>query len=161
MPGMDIPQPGGAMKKLSLEFADAQDAAAQQGQAQIPPGAGVPPAGMQAGALPPAGMQAPAPQVPAAPEGAAPGGMPQEAPGNFFGALAGGADQFGQGPDSSMFTDDQLASMVDSDPSLMDPMELEGQQMHEALMAPDGLPPGMAEQMQMQLMEAARRRGGF
>lgn len=138
MPGMELPQPGGNMKKMSFEFADAQDAAAQQQQPQVPEGAGVPPAGMQA-PISPAGMQGPS----------------QGGQGSLFGGLAGGADQFGAGPDSSMFTDEQLASMVDEDP-----MEMVGEDLHGALMDPS-LPPQDQEELQLRMMEAARRMGGF
>lgn len=146
MPGMDLPNPGGAMKKLSLEFADAQDAAAAQQQPQIPPGAGIPPAGMQG--APPAGMQPPQPDPM---QGMDPS---QGAQGGIFDSLGGGAQGFGQGPDSSMFTDDQLAQMVQDDPASM-----EGGMMNDQLMDP-GTDPQMQQQLQLQMMEAARRRMG-
>jgi hypothetical protein len=119
------------MKKMSFEFTDPAQAAAQA--PQIPAGAGVPPAGAQ-GAQMPAGAQA-----------------PQQMPGNVFGTMAGGADQFGQGPNSSMFTDDMLAGMLQEEP--IDPIALEADQM-EGQLAND-------PQLQMQMMEAARRMGGF
>lgn len=139
MPGMEIPQPGGTMKKMQFEFTDPAEAAAQG--PQIPPGAGVPPAGAQ-GAIPPAGMQAP-------PEQAPPMGMPQ---GGGGGLLEGLAQPQGQS-DSSMFTDEQLASMVQETPE-----ELEGEQLYDQLMAPEYQPD---EDMQMRMMMAARRMGGF
>lgn len=139
MPGMEVPEPGGTMKKMSFEFTDPAQAAAGP---VVPAGAGVPPAGAQ-GAMPPAGMQAPMQP----PEQAA----PQEQAGSVFGAMAGNADTFGQGPDSSMFTDDQLAAMVQDEP--INPIDLEASMMEEQL--PND------PQLQMQMMQAARRMGGF
>jgi hypothetical protein len=129
------------MKKMSFEFTDPAQAAAAG--PQIPPGAGVPPAGMQAPEMP-AGMQG----------GQPPQGQPQEQgqppAGGLWGSMAGNADQFGQGPDSSMFTDDMLASMVNDDP--IDPIQMLADQMEGQMDDP---------QMQMRMMEAARRMGGF
>lgn len=133
--GMQVPEPGGTMKKMSFEFTDPAQAAAQQSP-QIPAGVGVPPAGASQPAQMPAGAQAPA----------------QQMPGNIFGAMAGGADTFGQGPDSSMFTDDQLASMVQEEP--LDPINLEADSLEQQLMSGD-------PNIQMQMMQAARRMGGF
>lgn len=148
MTGMDIPNPGGAMKKLSLEFADAQDAAAQAQQPQIPAGAGIPPAGMQGGA-PPAGMQPAA--TPDMGGGAPPMGMGGQPAG---GGLFEGMGQ--QAPDSSMFSDEDLAMMAQGDPA-----QLMGQDMNDQLMDPN-VDPQTQQMLQMQLMEAARRQmGGF
>jgi hypothetical protein len=140
MPGMEIPQPGGTMRKMQFEFTDPAEAQAQA-QPQIPEGAGVLPAGAQ--------------QAPVMPTGAQGQEQPQE---QGPGLLAGLAPQMGgmqqgmpQGPDSSMMTDDQLAGLVQDDPN-----ELMGQQMSDqAFQDP---------QLQQQLMEAARRRlmgGGY
>jgi hypothetical protein len=138
MPGMEIPQPGGTMRKMQFEFTDPAEAQAQA-QPQIPQGAGVLPAGAQ--------------QPPAMPAGAQ-GQEQQQAPG----LLAGLAPQMGgmqqgapQGPDTSMISNDQLAGLVQDDPN-----ELMGQQMSDqAFQDP---------QIQQQLMEAARRQlmgGGY
>jgi hypothetical protein len=136
MPGMSVPEPGGTMKKMQFEFTDPAEAQAAQ-QPQIPPGAGVLPAGAQQAPVMPAGAQG------------------QEQPqGQGLGLLGDLAPQMGgmqQGPDSSMMTDDQLAGLVQDDPN-----ELMGQQMSDqAFQDP---------QIQQQLMEAARRRlmgGGY
>lgn len=99
-----IPDATGGLKSMKLDFADAAAAA----QPQIPPGAGIPPSGMQ-GAMPPTGMQAP-------PEA-------QQSP-----LLAGmGAPQQPQ-MDSSMFSDQDLMGM------LGDPAEEQGQQMFDSSM---------------------------
>lgn len=136
MPGMEIPQPGGTMKKMQFEFTDPATAAPQ-----IPAGAGVPPAGAE-GAIPPAGAQAPPQGVPA--QDPMQGGMapPQPEPTMF--------DQFGQGGDSSLFSDEDLMQLVGNE----DPTMIAGDEM---AMQADQDP-----MIQQQLMEAARRRlGGF
>lgn len=99
-----IPSAVGGMKKMSLEFAEPSAPEAPQ----IPPGAGVPPTGMQ-GAVPPAGMQAPSPD-----QGASP-------------FLAGMGPQEPQGFDSSMLSTDDLMSM-------QDPTAQQGQQLFQQSM---------------------------
>lgn len=136
--GMQVPEPGGTMKKMQFEFTDPAEQQAQQAQ-QIPQGAGVPPAGMQQPPQMPAGLDQ---------------GQPQGGPSSVFGAMAGNADQFGQGPDSSMFTDDMLAGMLQEDP--LNPVDLQADQMNEQLMGGQASP-----ELQMQMMQAARRMGGF
>lgn len=131
MPGMEIPTPGGTMKKMQFEFTDPAEAA-QQGP-QIPAGAGIPPAGAQ-GAVPPAGMQ-PQQQQPVPEQG---GGMLAD-----FGQQMQSQQPAG---DSSLFTDEQLAQIVGQE----DPDQLFGSQMAEQA--------GQDPMIQQQLMEAARRR---
>ena len=138
--GFEIPQPGGNMKKLSLEFADAQDAAAATQQPQIPQGAGIPPAGMQGG-IPPAGMQPP-PDM---------GGMQQSQGGGLFESMMNGGMQQ-PGMDSSMFSDQQLMEMVQDDPA-----DLQSADMDAAMMDPN-TPPQVQQQLQHMMMDAARRR---
>ena len=140
--GMSIPEPGGTMKKMQFEFTDPAEAAAQQQQG-IPQGMGVPPAGAQQAPAPPMGMQ---PQQE----------QPQAPAGGLWGSMAGNADQFGQGPDSSMFTDDMLASMVGEDDGGMNPVDLQADQMEQGLMGEQVDP-----ELQMRMMAAARRVGGF
>lgn len=124
------------MKKMQFEFTDP----AEQQAPQIPPGAGVPPAGMQ-GAQMPAGMQSGPEQ-----------GQPQAPAGGLWGSMAGGADQMGQGGMSSMLSDDQLAAMGNDDQG-MNPIDLEADSMEGQL--------GEDPEMQMRMMQAARRMGGF
>jgi hypothetical protein len=57
------------------------------------------------------------------------------------------------GPDSSMFSDDQLAQMVGEDPS-----QLQGQDLYSQLMDPNAPPD---DETTMRMMMAARRAGGF
>lgn len=141
--GMSIPEPGGTMKKMQFEFTDPAEAAQQA--PSIPPGAGVLPAGAQQAPAQPSGMQPqPGMQPPAEPS--------QPPAGGLWGGMAGNADQFGQGPDSSMFTDDMLQGMLQDDP--MNPIDLQADQMQQGL---DGGDP----ELQMRMMEAARRQGGF
>lgn len=125
---------------MSFEFTDPAEAAAKQAQQapQIPQGAGVLPAGAQQPPEMPAGLS----------QGQPPGAM-----GQVFGGMAGGADQFGQGPDSSMFTDDQLAALAGEDGGV-DPIAMQADEMEA------GLDQGDPE-LQMRMMEAARRMGGF
>jgi hypothetical protein len=148
-----IPSPGGAMKKMSLEFVDPTQAAATQ-QPQIPPGAGAPPAGMQA-PIPPAGMQAPQQG------GASP--------------LLAGMGQPQQAPDTGQFSDEQLQQMLSlpqegmdqgMDPGMGgDPMADMGQFDPMAGQAEQMFNQGMEDpQIQQQLLLAARRQlggGGF
>jgi hypothetical protein len=131
MPGMDLPQPGGTMKKMSFEFADpaAAEAQAQQGAPQIPQGAGIPPSGMQ-NALPPTGMQGT--QAPMLTQ------MGQQGPPD-------------DGGFSNMLSDEDLAMMQDG-------TDLEGQQLADASMDPMN---PQAQDIQQQLMMAARRRLGY
>lgn len=144
--GMSIPEPGGTMKKMQFEFTDPAEAAAAQQQG-IPQGAGVLPAGAQ-GAQPQA---QPAQGMPA------PTAEPAQAPaGGLWGGMAGGVDQFGQGPNSSMFTDDMLASMVSQDDQGLNPVDLQAGQMEQQL-GQEQVDP----ELQMRMMEAARRAGGF
>lgn len=143
MPGMEIPTPGGTMKKMQFEFTDPAEAAAQP---QIPPGAGIPPAGAQ-GAIPPAGMQ---PSPPAGLPGEQ--GAPQQGAGLFEQMMGGGQQSMGMGPDSSMFSDEQLMQMVQEDPA-----DLQGQEWDQAMMDPN-TPPEVQQQLQMAMMDAARRR---
>lgn len=138
MPGMSVPEPGGTMKKMQFEFTDPAEAAAQQAP-QIPPGAGVLPAGAQA--------------APAMPEGAQP--AQQAPPEQPQGLLAGLAPQMGgmsQGPDTSMLTEEDLAGLV------QDPNEIMGQDMSQGALSGDPM-------LQEQLLEAARRQlmggGGY
>lgn len=139
MPGMEIPSPAGNMKKMVYEFSDPADAA--QAAPQIPPGAGVPPAGAQEPIMP-AGAQAP--------------GMPQ---GQDMGLLAGLGGQPQQFP-SEMLSDADLGGMLQEDP--MDPMELEADEMHQTLLDPNA-DPMMQEEMRRRLMMAAQQGlgGGF
>lgn len=133
MPGMDLPQPGGSMKKMSFEFADAAQPEAPAAP-QVPPGAGVPPTGAQEPPVPPAGMQA---QQPPPDQG-------QQPP-----MIAG----MGQGqPDSSLLSDQDLLQMA------MSPEDQMGEQMANVSMDPTN-PQSAA--MQEQLMMAARRRLGY
>lgn len=131
MPGMQVPEPGGSMKKMSFEFADpAQAAAAQEAMPQ-----GILPSGAQGQAPPDQGMQ------------------PDPSQG-FLGSLANQGGGFGGGMDSGMIPDAALSGMVDQDPD-----ELAGGQMSDFLLDPS-TPPQMAQPVQMQLMEAAKRRLG-
>ncbi len=139
MPGMEIPSPAGTMKKMVYEFTDPADAAAQQAP-QIPPGAGVPPAGAQE-PIPPAGAQPP-------------GGMPQ---GQDMGLLAGLGGQPQQFP-SDMLSDADLGGMLQEDP--MDPMELEADEMHQTLMDPNADPMQQEEMRKRLLMAAQQGMGG-
>lgn len=140
--GMNIPQPGAPMKSMKFDFHDpAQQAAA----AAQPQGAPVQPAGP----LPPGAQPAQPASDPSQQQG--PGAL-----GSVFGGMAGGADQFGQGPDSSMFTDDQLAALV-NDQGGMNPVDLEAAQLEQQLGQGDQIPP----ELQMRMMEAARRMGGL
>ena len=137
MPGMEVPQPGGAMKKMSLEFVDPATAAPQ-----IPAGAGVPPAGAE-GAIPPAGAQAPPQGPPMGGQDPMQGGMAPPQPTMF--------DQYGQGgQDTGMFSDEDLMQLVgDEDPAMMAGEDMAMQAESDPM-------------IQQQLMEAARRRlGGF
>lgn len=151
-PGMEVPQPGGAMKKMSLEFIDPAQAAAaaQQPQAGIPPGAGILPSGAQGAGAPPAGA------APAQPPMQDP---MQQMPGQEMGQqmpMLGGMMQQEQGPDSSLFSDEQLAGLVQEDP-----MALEGQNMSDQIMDPS-TDPQMQEMLRQRLMQAAgRQMGGF
>ena len=142
--GFQVPEPGGTMKKMQFEFTDPAAAAAQG--PQIPEGAGVPPAGAQGAPVPPAGMQPP-PTMPSPMQG-----QGQGMQGGLFGMLAGGGDQMGQGFDSSMLGTDQLAAMADTDMG-GSPIDLEAEMMEEQLM--------QDPQLQMRMMEAARRMGNF
>jgi hypothetical protein len=147
-----IPSPSGAMKKMSLEFQDPNQAATAAPEApQIPPGAGVPPGGMDA-PIPPAGMQA-----------------PQQSP------MLAGMGQPQQAPDSGQFSDEQLQQMLSlpqdgqdpmMDPSMgQDPMAGMGQFDPMQGQAEDMFNQGMQDpQIQQQLLMAARRQmggGGF
>ena len=148
MPGMQVPEPGGSMKKMQFEFTDPN--APQPQQPGIPPGAGIMPSGAQGAAPPEAAPQQPPPQDPM-------GGMPQQDPsmGQQMPMLGGMMGQE-QGPDSSMFSDDQLAGLVQEDP-----MALEGQQMSDQIMDPS-TDPQMQEMLRQRLMQAAgRQMGGF
>lgn len=137
--GMNIPEPGAPMRKMSFEFHDpAQQAAAAQQAAQPQGGMPVQPNGP----LPPGAQPAPDQQPSPGPVG------------NVFGSMAGGADQFGQGPNSSMFTDDQLAAMLNEQP--ISPVDLQAAELEQQL-GGDQVDP----QLQMRMMEAARRMGGF
>lgn len=131
-----IPDATGGLKSMKLDFADAAAAA----QPQIPPGAGVPPAGMQGG-VPPTGMQGQAPPDPM-------GGMgqqPMQDP--MLAGLAGPAQQ-PQGMDSSMFSDQDLMGMME------DPTEEAGGMMFDQSM--------QDPMIQQQLLLAAKRQmGGF
>lgn len=146
--GMNIPTPGAPMKSMKFDFHDpAQQAAAQQAAAQPQGGAPVQPAGP----LPPGAQPAqPAAGDPSQQQG--PGAL-----GSVFGGMAGGADQFGQGPDSSMFTDEQLAALVNDQGDGMNPIDLEAAQLEQQLGQGDQMPP----ELQMRMMEAARRMGGL
>jgi hypothetical protein len=154
--GMNIPQPGAPMKSMKFDFHDPaqQAAAAMQGQQQ---GAPVQPNGP----LPPGAQPAPDPsqqQVDPSQQQLDPSQQPAPgAVGNVFGGMAGGADQFGQGPDSSMFTDQQLAALVNSQGGGLSPVDLEASQLEQQLGQGDQVPP----ELQMRMMDAARRRGGF
>ncbi len=127
-----IPDATGGLKSMKLDFADPAQAAAATPQAapQIPPGVGVPPAGMEQGAIMPAGLQG----------AEQPGSNP---------LLAGvGAPQ--QSPmDSSMLSDQDLMSMVGAE---YDPVDQAGQQMFDQSMQDPSV--------QQQLMLAARRMMG-
>jgi hypothetical protein len=128
-----IPAATGGLKSMKLDFSDGQQAP------QIPPGAGVPPAGMQGG-IPPAGMQAPPQQ-----------GMGQEQ-GAMAPLLAGmGGPPPQQGMDTSGLSDQDLMMMADEG------SDIQGQQMFDASM--------QDPQIQQQLLLAARRQqmggGGF
>lgn len=143
--GFDIPTPGGPMKSMKLDFHGPADVAAAQA-APAQQGAPVQPNGP----LPPGAQPATPPQ-----------GDPSQQPvpgnvGNVFGAMAGGADQFGQGPDSSMFTDDQLAALVNQQGG-MNPVDLEAAQLQNQL----GDGSQISPELQMRMMDAARRMGGF
>lgn len=100
-----IPDATGGLKSMKLDFADAAAAA----QPQIPPGAGIPPSGMQ-GAMPPTGMQTP-PEAQQSPLLAGMGAPPQQSQ-----------------MDTSMFSDEDLMGM------LGDPAEEQGQQMFDSSM---------------------------
>lgn len=144
--GMSIPEPGGSMRKMQFEFADPAEQQMQAQQAQMQ-SAGIPPAG--------AGGGQPVPQ-----------GMPQGQPGGMLGGMAPPPDQMGQGGMSSMLGDDQLAAMLQQggDMGMMgggeqmgmegiNPIDLQADQMEQQLATdPD---------MQMQMILAARRMGGF
>jgi hypothetical protein len=134
--GMQVPTPGGSMKKMSLEFTDPSEAAAQG--PQIPQGAGVPPQGMEA-AIPPAGMQPP--DLGGMPDQGM--GQPPTDDGGMSSLLAG----VGQGQqsqmDSGMFDDQQLAQMA------IDPTEAQGDQMFDQSM--------QDPMVQQQLLMAAKR----
>jgi hypothetical protein len=143
MPGMQVPEPGGAMRKMQFEFADPaeQQMAAQQAQAAQQ-------------AIPPAGMQPPPQAAPQQqgmpPQGQPPQGMPM--PGQDPQQQTPMLAQMGQQPqggDSSMFSDQDLASLVGG----QDPLNMMGEDLSQAALGED-------PQAQMMLMEAARRRMG-
>lgn len=145
MPGMEVPQPGGTMKKMSFEFTDPeQQAAAAAGQQpQIPQGAGIPPAGMEQGAIPPQGMQGM--QDPSQMQGD-PSQMQGQMPMLAQGAIPD------DGGFSNMLSDQDLSMMAD------DGTDMQGQQMADASMDPTN---PQSQQMQLMLMDAARRRLNF
>jgi hypothetical protein len=145
--GMSVPEPGGSMKKMQFEFADPAEQQAQQQQIQMQQ-AGIPPAGAGGGA------------PPALPPGQ---GAPQGGAGSMFGVMAPPTGGMPQGPDSSMLGDDQLAAMLQggggggmdevNPQGGLDPVALQADQMEQQLANnPD---------LQMQMMMAARRYGGF
>lgn len=155
--GMQVPEPGGSMKKMQFEFADPAEQQMQQMTAQMQ-GAGIPPAGAGGGQPPQGGdpMQGAMP----------PQGMPQGGQGSLFGAMAPPPDQMGQGGASDMLGDDQLAAMLGDggggmdmgmggDPmgGGMDPISIQADQMEQEL--------ANNPELQMQMMMAARRMGGF
>lgn len=145
MPGMEIPTPGGTMKKMQFEFTDPAEAAAQQAaQPQgIPPDAGIMPSGAQGQAPMPSGAGGMEQQMP----------MQQQDPGQM--PMLGNMMNQG-GPDSSLFSDEDLAGLVSEDPT-----ELEGAQLSDSLMDP-GTDPQMQEMIRQRLMQAAgRQMGGF
>lgn len=147
--GMNIPQPGAPMKSMKFDFHDPaqQAAAAAQAQPQQP-------AIQPNGPLPPGAQPAQDPN--AQPQGDPSQQQPPGAVGNVFGGMAGGADQFGQGPDSSMFTDQQLAALL-NDQGGINPVDLQASQLEQQL----GDGSQMDPELQMRMMEAARRIGGF
>jgi hypothetical protein len=139
MPGMEIPTPGGTMRKMQFEFTDPAEA---QQQPQIPAQPGAMPAGAQGAPPMPEGaqqMQMPMPDQQQAPDPAA--------------GLLGQLHQ-GGAPDSTMFSNQDLAGLVGDE---QDPDMLAGEQMSDQLLDPS-MAPYQAQPMQEQLMEAARRR---
>jgi hypothetical protein len=137
-----IPDATGGLKSMKLDFADAAAAQAPQ----IPPGAGVPPAGMEGG-IPPAGMQGPADLIQGM-QGM--GGAPQQGGDMQSPLLAGlgGQPQQPMGMDSSMFSDQDLMGMVG------DPTDEAGGMMFDQSMQDPAI--------QQQLLLAAKRQlGGF
>jgi hypothetical protein len=142
MPGMQVPEPGGSMRKMQFEFSDPAEQQMQAQQAQMQ-SAGIPPAGAGGGQQPPANAMPPMGQ-----------GAPQDQAGSMFGAMAPPPNQMGQGGESAMFSDDQLAALLgDGQSGPMSPIDIQADALEQQL-AND-------PEMQMQMMMAARRMGGF
>lgn len=151
--GMQVPEPGGSMKKMQFEFADPAEQQMQAAQAQMQ-GAGIPPAGAGGGqgAPPDQGMGMPQEMPPMQ-------GMPQGGQGSIFGAMAPQAGGMPQGGMSDMLGNEDLAGMLESGDMGMgmdggiNPIDLQADQMEQQL-AND-------PELQMKMMMAARRMGGF
>lgn len=137
--GMQIPEPGGSMKKMHFEFADPAEQQMQQQQAQMQQAA-IPPAGAGGGQPPQQGAMPPQ-------------GMPQGGLGSMMGGQAPQGDPSMQGGMSAGLSDDALAGMLGQDQGPIDPMQVQADALEQQL-ATD-------PELQMQMMQAARRMGGF